>query len=1390
MPGSGDIVKDITKPYYASDFKHALLSSCSYMNSNEGDILAFPSDKPKSKYNKHLKDWRVEKVFSPPKSDDYYSALYINDNDGHAVLAHRGTDIKNSLIGFNQSLKADMIEILNRNIGVQQIAAYAATAAAIKFLKEHAGDGNDPYHFSITGHSLGAWLAELSLYFCHMDFNYNNVKAVTFDSPGTADHLVNFKSNILNADTNFNPDLLDLTTYLSAPNPVNICNRHIGQVYRIYPEISNPASSINNFLNDSPKLSSIIPSIIKDNAHYAYCFLSYTAHNLNPMLDVFDETTTLPVKYKKVNDWPLLKHDNSGKISVCQVTVKTALKKLAPSWIPEVIVSAGAKAISALIPATTTSSVANVVVEFISCNIGLLQICDSFKHLALDSSEAGYIEKEIANSKELFHMHYKGHYRVIDANPYKLVLSTVKGSHHWCLKKISKYNLNGMQDTPEIVINMLNNLKRDYNLDVDQGKYIITSNIKPINTLKNQLNWLVSYDQNLVQKLTNLRAINIEKIFSNLPKKLPIFVGRQDVMQQIETILLKNSAVAISAFAGTGKSSTAIEYGHKVKEEGALVRFITAETADKLNSSYRELAKELAIDLNLCMDSKQNLNMQEVFRLVHQKSAVKADNVLFIFDNVEKYSNIEKPVLSLGNTPIKAIITTRDKNLLPEAESNIRLEPLCKDEAKDYITKTLGKRVSQNATEKLAEFLTSEDNLIIPHKLGKAVAFLQNNKFWSIEKYIEHLTNNPDEDEYILLFDQIAKSPIAWNILQYASFLDPDFIDIDILRGLKLGDDLELEDATKDLEKLSLASIEYRDEKPGIKIQRLLQEKVHDSFIIKKDVMSDKDELAANLVSKLSELMPMVERNPDEKWKQAEEIYPHVECLFQNCNISFKTKSTADLLAKIANYQCLVIYDFDAALNCGKKALKIYQNLGNDTTPNIANCLNNLGFVYWENGKYGEALKYHKKAVVIREKIYGRDHPDIATSFNNVGLAYRAKGEYDEALKYHRKSLAIREKIYKEDHPDIAMSLNNLGTVYLSKGQYDEALKYYKKSLAIRKKIYKEDHQYIASSLNNLGNVYHDKGQYDEALKCHNESLAISEKIYGRDHQYIASSLNNLGFVYQAQGKYDEALKCYNKSLAIKEKVYNGPHPCIDRSLNNLQMLFSKLKNKGGYKYKADSYLNMKKFISSPDNFLDKPIINLSSDAEDIELTSNIITKFPITLNRVAEEASKANWSSGFFISKATPILGDWGVQGFTSDSHIKNIMNMVGISSPENIKLFKLLCFEAICLGIASQSSGRKNYKCLDEFIKINPGIADIVLKQHPEYFVNTNLLKHCKDHIQDKKLLGEVLESANNRFKVSEMEVKNEDMEDEENIIITNDYDENNDASSTLFGEEFATE
>src|SRR5690606_38111680 len=120
--------------HHPTDFIPGLLSSHSYNTSEEGGEVKFTDEHTNAKYNDYLTDWHVEKVFNPDDADDYYSVLYINEKDHHAVLAHRGTDIPGSLRDIknpgkgNQSLKADLIAILNHNISVQQGASNDSTS--------------------------------------------------------------------------------------------------------------------------------------------------------------------------------------------------------------------------------------------------------------------------------------------------------------------------------------------------------------------------------------------------------------------------------------------------------------------------------------------------------------------------------------------------------------------------------------------------------------------------------------------------------------------------------------------------------------------------------------------------------------------------------------------------------------------------------------------------------------------------------------------------------------------------------------------------------------------------------------------------------------------------------------------------------------------------------------------------------------------------------------------------------------------------------------------------------------------------------------------------------------------------------------------------------------
>lgn len=79
---------------------------------------------------------------------------------------------------------------------------------------------NPNYKICITGHSLGACIAEL----CAARFN---LEATTFDSPGSKE--------LISADPRYQqPNYSKITSYLAAPNIVNTLYGHVGTCYRVF----------------------------------------------------------------------------------------------------------------------------------------------------------------------------------------------------------------------------------------------------------------------------------------------------------------------------------------------------------------------------------------------------------------------------------------------------------------------------------------------------------------------------------------------------------------------------------------------------------------------------------------------------------------------------------------------------------------------------------------------------------------------------------------------------------------------------------------------------------------------------------------------------------------------------------------------------------------------------------------------------------------------------------------------------------------------------------------------------------------------------------------------------------------------------------------------------
>ena len=244
-------------------YEYALLSSAVYKSREAHEVakglhlgpVANPIHLPES--------WKVLQI-SDERWDSYFGVAYQKESIQHIVIAHRGTNPSD--LG---NLLTDVEGIIaNRRTGHQEYA-WEFTKEVIKNFE------NEGYTFSCTGHSLGAWLAQVCVLYGKGTFN-----AVTFDDPGCQEMLAKRQTEALRYETVWIEDC-DIVNYLSRPNPINTFNHHAGSSYRLSSEL------LENLSLTSP--------------------VEYTkqSHSLNNIIACFDPETGMPREQQLVKQFPL-----------------------------------------------------------------------------------------------------------------------------------------------------------------------------------------------------------------------------------------------------------------------------------------------------------------------------------------------------------------------------------------------------------------------------------------------------------------------------------------------------------------------------------------------------------------------------------------------------------------------------------------------------------------------------------------------------------------------------------------------------------------------------------------------------------------------------------------------------------------------------------------------------------------------------------------------------------------------------------------------------------------------------------------------------------------------------------------------------------------------------
>ena len=198
-----------------------------------------------------------------------------------------------------------------------------------------------------------------------------------------------------------------------------------------------------------------------------------------------------------------------------------------------------------------------------------------------------------------------------------------------------------------------------------------------------------------------------------------------------------------------------------------------------------------------------------------------------------------------------------------------------------------------------------------------------------------------------------------------------------------------------------------------------------------------------------------------------------------------------------------------------------------------------LGEAYEKKNNIEKAIELHEKSYVIKKEILTKNHPEYVLSLNNLSSLYYNIGKFEDALKFYLECKDIEEEFLEEmDSANIGITYNNIATVYNKLNNYDQALEYYLKNLDIEKNCFGVKSLEYATALNNIGLVNDNLAKFEIALDYYNKCLSIKEEILEKNNPEIGTSYNNIAVIYDNIGEFRKAIEFYKKSLHIFNQNY------------------------------------------------------------------------------------------------------------------------------------------------------------------------------------------------------------------------------------------------------------